>query len=372
MRIAMSMGIPDRVPVMCQSSWGHILVNSGIKPVDFLFTPDGFADGIILMQKRYAFDGIVLNLYSTVDPDLFRRARVSEAKDGQTIEFPDGRIFMCPWDDDCFRIDGTETLPAFESTEVDEIPESMEIPSWRFETTRIVKAEVGKSISVHGSVGSPFDRFVFHFGLEQALVALIESPEKSLQILLRFADQQYFFAKAQVDLGVDAVSISSPFAGSRFISKGMYQRFVVPAESRLTNRLRAYSHDTPVYIHTCGNINDRLELMASAGVQGIECLDPPPLGDTILADAKKRVGHKIFLKGSLDSVNVLLRCSRDELQPYVLSMLKEGAPGGGFILSTACSIAPHVKPWVLESLTPLCEEFGLYDSTGSLPWLSSQ
>jgi uroporphyrinogen-III decarboxylase len=112
--------------------------------------------------------------------------------------------------------------------------------------------------------------------------------------------------------------------------------------------------------------------MVSAGVQGIECLDPPPLGDTILSDAKKRVGQQLFLKGSLDSVNVLLRCSKDELRAYVLSMVKEAAPGGGFILSTACSIAPHVKPWVLESLTPLCEEFGIYDAAGSLPQLSFQ
>jgi hypothetical protein len=41
-------------------------------------------------------------------------------------------------------------------------------------------------------------------------------------------------------------------------------------------------------------------------------------------------------------------------------MIADGAPGGGFILSSACSVAPHVAPWVLESLAPLAATFGRY------------
>jgi uroporphyrinogen-III decarboxylase len=37
-----------------------------------------------------------------------------------------------------------------------------------------------------------------------------------------------------------------------------------------------------------------------------------------------------------------------------------GMPGGGYILSTACSVAPRMEPWKLELLTPLAEEMGQY------------
>ena len=37
-----------------------------------------------------------------------------------------------------------------------------------------------------------------------------------------------------------------------------------------------------------------------------------------------------------------------------------GKPGAGYILSTACSVAPHVEPWKLEMLVPLSEELGRY------------
>ena len=41
--------------------------------------------------------------------------------------------------------------------------------------------------------------------------------------------------------------------------------------------------------------------------------------------------------------------------------IQTGMPGGGYILSTACSVAPRVEPWKLELLTPLAEEIGRYD-----------
>ncbi len=68
----------------------------------------------------------------------------------------------------------------------------------------------------------------------------------------------------------------------------------------------------PVYIHTCGAIGDRLELLAASGADGVDTLDPPPLGNVDLADAKRRIGNRLFIKGNIDPVNTLLRKSREE------------------------------------------------------------
>ena len=55
----------DRVPVMCQLSIGHYLLNTDIKPSDLWYTSEGFAKAAISLQKRYGFDGILLNLLGT-------------------------------------------------------------------------------------------------------------------------------------------------------------------------------------------------------------------------------------------------------------------------------------------------------------------
>ena len=79
---------------------------------------------------------------------------------------------------------------------------------------------------------------------------------------------------------VDAIKISSPFAGRGFISSEFYEQFVLPYESQIIREIRQAGKF--VYIHTCGSIGDRRELMQRSGASGLECLDPVPVGDVDL------------------------------------------------------------------------------------------
>ena len=79
-----------------------------------------------------------------------------------------------------------------------------------------------------------------------------------------------------------------------------------------------------------------------------------------LADAKARVGDQIFLKGNLDSVNVLLQASDQVVEQTIRETILTGKPGGGFILSTACSVAPEVRPERVRRIAELAEQLGYY------------
>jgi uroporphyrinogen decarboxylase len=158
--------------------------------------------------------------------------------------------------------------------------------------------------------------------------------------------------------GVDAIKISSPFAGAGFLSKDFYQAFVLPYEGRIARAIEAAK--VRAYLHTCGDIHDRLELIAGSGVSGLECLDPPPLGRVDLEDAKRRVGGRVFLKGNIDPVHVLLRGSRETVRADALRRLRIGRPGGRYILSTACSIAPATPRENVLVLAEVAEECGSY------------
>jgi uroporphyrinogen-III decarboxylase len=71
-----------------------------------------------------------------------------------------------------------------------------------------------------------------------------------------------------------------------------------------------------------------------------------------LADAKRRVGHRVFFKGNIDPVHTLLKKSREEVRRDATQRLRVGSPGSGYILSSACSVSPRVPP---ENLTVLVE-----------------
>jgi uroporphyrinogen-III decarboxylase len=208
-------------------------------------------------------------------------------------------------------------------------------------------------------VTSPFDYYLRLFGHSQGLIGLLDSPGLAREILGRYTDGIVRLAAGLAAHGVDAIKVSSPYAGSGFISPLFYREFVMPYEGRIARAVRRLG--IPAYIHTCGAVDDRLELMVEAGFAGIECLDPPPLGNVDLADAKRRIGDRAFIKGNIDPVHVLLGDTVESVRRDARARLESGKPGGGFILSTACSVAPRTPPENIRALAEVAAESGRYE-----------
>ena len=383
---AMQLQEPDRVPVMCQLALGHYFLNTGFAPHEIWFDSECFAEALVLLQRRYRFDGILVNLPGR-PPDLLDAvARAEPAPDGERLTWRNGEITVFPRDDNPHHVTAAgDPAPRadFASLDPDRLEELdtlasylwgiyhtpfvggraergllREVPADFYRTLDLVRRKAGPGISLHGEVFSPFTHFLELFGYENALSHMLEDPGKTHALLDRLTESCIAWAAGQAAHGVDAVLISSAFAGGPFLSRRMYQAFVLPYERRLTDAVKAAG--TPVYTHTCGRIGDRLDLMVETGTQGIDTMDPPPLGNTELADAKAQVGEQVFLKGNMDSVVLLWAQTPDEVIAHAAGRIRAGMPGGGYILSTACSVAPRVEPWKLELLTPLAEEMGRY------------
>ncbi|MGQ9889639.1 MAG: uroporphyrinogen decarboxylase family protein [Aggregatilineales bacterium] len=384
---AMRHDTPDRVPLMCQLALGHYFLNVPLKPHAIWFTSEGFAQALVTLQRRYRFDGILINLPGR-DPDW--RASVTdiaETPKGEVITWVNGDQTLLPWDDNAqhFPADPAHSRPSFENFDPDRDFERVD--SWRMYTwgvyhtpelagkapgllrepppyfTRtldLVKAAVGDEVSIHGEVFSPFTHLMELFAYEDALAHLALEPDKAAAILDQLTEASIAWGVAQARWGVDAVLISSAYAGGGFISPRMYRRFVLPYEARLVDAIHSAVPDVPVYTHTCGRIGDRLELMMETGTDGIDTLDPPPIGDTVLADAKARVGRRLFIKGNLNGVAILQADGVEPVLEMARERLRDGMPGGGYILSTACSVPPRVPPEKLEALYPLVEAEGRY------------
>lgn len=373
---AMDLQEPDRVPVMCQLSMGHYFVQTGVYPADYWLDNPVISDCYLTLAERYGFDGILINLPGR-DPQIRRLVdRIEATAEGQTIHYKDGSRCVCPADDLPMHVEGPK--PSFDEIDPDRLyyddphtpgglkypfhydlePTGEFFPESVFSIIDSVLAAVGGQLSVHSEVFSPFTQLMERLGYENGLMALLEDPGKCKAILERFAAGASDLARRQAARGVDAVLISSAFAGAGFISKGMYEEFVLPYERTVATAIR--DSGVKAYTHTCGAIGDRLELMAASGIHGIDTMDPPPLGDTDLGDAKQRVGDRIFLKGNIDSVNILLRGTADQVRANARQRLEMAAAGGGYILSSACSVAPRVPAENLLVLREVAEEFGRY------------
>ncbi len=369
---AMNMEHPDRVPLMCQFSIGFMnqqLKGTGISPMELWLDAEKYTEALLYLREKLGFDGILVSLHGH-STDWQHSIREKGYKDGiefatfedRTEYYPDNDLpyadFYQPRQKNLVKV-FTEEIP----DELKYIPASKDC--YIFIDTRdpyrvfdILDSRVKNHYSIHGEITSPFDYLLDLLGYENALVALITDAGKCKSILYRFTEGILKMCEGICSKNIDAVKISSPFTGMGFISPEFYREFELPYVTELSDFIK--SKGKFVYLHTCGHINDRLEQMKESGASGLECLDPPPIGNVELEEAFKRIGREMFIKGNIDSVNTLLHGSDESIDSDVKKRLLIGKQYPGFILSTACSIAPMVKATQLKKLYKLVEKYGYY------------
>jgi hypothetical protein len=374
---AMSQSHPSAIPVMCQMANGHTIINTHVHPIDYFTSDEVWADCLIKMRALYDFDGILCHKPGRVQGLMNLVERVDYDAEVPTMYMKDGARIECTRDDDAYyKKPPGFAYPTLETIDfnhpLDWAPESFRvfqaskatfdyctpevIPDHVFGTLDRVIAKAGDNYSVHGEVRAPLDHFLNLLGMEEGLMLMLDNPEGTLRLLEKTTQWCVALAVAQVRRGAHAIKISSPFAGMGFLAPAMYEEFIIPFERRIAQAVKA--EGAFVYTHTCGAIGDRLNLMVQAEVSGIECLDPPPLGNVDLGNAVEQLNGRIFIKGNVDPVNTLLRGDAEKVRRDVTEILETaGHVMHGFILSSACSVAPPVKPDNMKLMVDICRRF---------------
>lgn len=375
-RTALQLGIPDHVPVMCQMATGHILLNSGVDPVAEATDSATFGESLWHMRDRYDFDGILIHKPGREPHWILEGTVRQETAQGVEFAYPDGsRVLVQPADDPIFFPAPDFRWPDIEQIDLTDplgwFPEGHrrwhlwkgthpyhrveDIPTFWYGTIDYLLAKSQGRYSLHGETRSPFDHVLNLLSVENMMMALVMQPERVHALLQWATASSIAWSVAQVQRGCDAIKVSSPWVGGGFISPPYYEEFVVPYERQLAQAIRAIGGF--VYTHTCGAIADRLEQMIATEINGLECLDPPPLGNVEIADAVARTKGRICIKGNLDSVHTLLNKDETGVREDVRRMVAVAAPGGGYICSTACSIAPRVRPGHICAMVDEARQF---------------
>jgi hypothetical protein len=373
---AMRLQVPDQVPVMCQMATGHILLQTGVDPLADAAETETYARGLWEARKLYDFDGILIHKPGRC-PGWLDQAEPADGGTPGELVFPDGGRIRIQRNDDPVYV----PPPGFRWPEVEQIdPDNPfhgtftgshlawhdfkgthdfkrveDVPSYWYDCIdTLIEWSQGR-FSLHGETRAPFDHVVNLVSIENLMMALITDPDRVHRLMTWAAEAAIVWSVAQIRRGVDAIKISSPFVGSGFISLANYREFVAPYEAKLIDAI----HDAGgiAYTHTCGSISDRLEDMLAGGTDGLECLDPPPLGNVDITDAVDRMRGKAFIKGNMDAVNTLLNKPIDVIRESTKKMVETAAPGGGYICSTACSISPAVPREHIQAMVDTAREF---------------
>ena len=156
-------------------------------------------------------------------------------------------------------------------------------------------------------------------------------------------------------IDVDIISLGAH--APTYLSPQMFDKFVFSYGKEMARLAREYGVHT-IY-HLDGKGSRMIEKLRDMGTTVLETIDPPPLGDFNMADAKKRVGNDICFLGGVDSMTIWKDTPKD-VEKLTVKLMAEGAPGGGLIAGTGDSPPIGTPLANVQALVKTAKKVGFY------------
>jgi uroporphyrinogen decarboxylase len=214
----------------------------------------------------------------------------------------------------------------------------------------------GKAVIVH--LNDVFSLPRYWMGMENLLIAIAADPELVIALVNLSVDLNIEMAREVAARGVKIVYTGDDYAGNLgpLMSPRHFRKLFYPGLCRVMGGFK----DLGLYVikHTDGKLWPIIDMIVDSG---IDCLDPiDPQAGMDLAEVKARYGHRIALKGNVDCAQLMTFGTPDEVAEATREALRQGAPGGGFILSSSNSIHSAVKPENYHAMLSTWQEYRQY------------
>jgi hypothetical protein len=230
---------------------------------------------------------------------------------------------------------------------------------WRFFPERYAEAQqaVGNDgLVVAGELFSPLKLLHFAAGPTQAVYMLMDHPEQCREILTAHEAAQLDLVRQMLAAHVAAM-MSMDNLDAMFHTPAYIEKCSASYYERASALCR--EGGASFWVHACGRQKPILPLIASLGVDGLEGVAFPPLGDVQLDEALRLAGERPVITGGISAVETEQFQSADEVRRYVENLLSRLRPyAHRFMLSASCNTSIRT-PWhVIEWFRDAWLEFG--------------
>lgn len=169
-----------------------------------------------------------------------------------------------------------------------------------------------------------------------------EAEDLMLEAMRCFAARIQAQAQAALAAGVRGVFgwVGPELCIPPLMSPAHFDRYVTALDKPLIDLIRnAGSH---VWVHCHGRMTPVLERFVAMGVDVLNPIEPPPMGDMTLDQAFAKVGQRMGLEGNIETHDVMMG-TPEVLRPKIAAALAAGR-GRRFILCPCSGYDENVEP----------------------------
>jgi uroporphyrinogen decarboxylase len=170
------------------------------------------------------------------------------------------------------------------------------------------------------------------YGTEKMIMETFDDPSWVHQFLRVLQKRKLGYIASMNGARFDINELGGGDASSSVISPALFDEFVAPYDSQLISAAHAVGQR--IVYHTCGGMMAILERVAAMRPDAMETFTPVGMGgDTVLAEAKKRIGDRVCMIGGFNQGHYFSRATEEEVRASVRACFAAAGEGGGYILA---------------------------------------
>ncbi|MDR3671068.1 MAG: uroporphyrinogen decarboxylase family protein [Holophaga sp.] len=219
------------------------------------------------------------------------------------------------------------------------------------EAARRVLDSVGQEVPVTVALTGPFTNASFLIGTENLVRLTLRQPEAVHRLCELSLQSSLAYAEAILATGA-VPSLTDPMSSTTVVGPRQFAAFSLPYLARLVAFIR--ERGKAVTLHICGRTAPVWEGMADTGAACLSLDD-----DLDLAEAKRRIGHRVRLMGNVSPSAVMLQGSPAEVRDAVRKVVAGAADSPkGLVVASGCSLPTETPFANIDAMLDAVREIG--------------
>jgi len=194
---------------------------------------------------------------------------------------------------------------------------------------------------------------ILGLGMQNFSLALYDNRRLVETLLDLYFDWMEIVAERICQIGFDFFITTDDFAfkSGMLFSPQIFRELMVPRYKKVLKKITI-----PWVLHSDGNIMKVVDILVDLGVAGIH---PNEKGAMDIRAMKRTYGKRVCLLGNVD-LNILGTGTPEEVEREVYELIRDVAPGGGYILTSGNSLASYLKPECVLAMSQAAKKYGSY------------